>query len=317
MAQYINFDAVPPAMKAARRWCVWKKEERDGKTTKAPYSARVKGFKASSTNPATWATYEEATAALETGEYSGLGFMLGKEGDKTFVGLDIDHCRNPETGEFDDGILEIVHGFGTYAEISPSGTGVHAIGYGEKPAGSRCRKGTVEIYETGRFFTVTGDHIDGTPGTVEDIPSDALAAVCEMVTPPKVVVHARTTRAPGEMSDDQIIDMIRGNPRAGRLFRGSTTGYDSMSEATLSLLNDIAFYTKDAAQIDRIFRRSGLMRPKWNDPRDRGTWGSLQIEKALADTRGHYDPLYQMRDRIEHGKQIAENLVGGDAPCQN
>lgn len=283
-------------MKAAGRWCLWKKEERDGKTTKAPYSARVKGFKASSTNPATWATYEEATAALETGEYSGLGFMLGKEGDKTFVGLDIDHCRNPETGEFDDGVIEIVHSFGTYAEISPSGTGIHAIGYGEKPAGSRCRKGPVEIYESGRFFTVTGDHIDGTPGTVEDIPLDALAAVCEMVTasPPQAegVAPKPRGRSQSRLTDDEVISLLCTDRSREALFNGDKSAYDNDdSRADLAICDHLAYWTNgDAFQMDRIFRRSGLMRPKWTEKRGKQTYGEMTIAEAIRSTPNGYEP---------------------------
>ncbi len=107
--------------------------------------------KASSTDLMTWRTFEEAVRALETGEYDGVGFVFSS-GDP-FVGIDLDKCRDPETGELEDWAAKIVKDLGGYAEASFSGTGIHIFVKGKTP---NRRRGRIEVYSSERFFTVTG-----------------------------------------------------------------------------------------------------------------------------------------------------------------
>jgi putative DNA primase/helicase len=82
------------------------------------------------------------------------------------VGVDLDDCRNPTTGELSSWAQDIVDRLDSYDEVSPSGRGVHVIVEGELPPG-RNRRGDVEMYDEARFFTVTTDHIEGTPTSLE------------------------------------------------------------------------------------------------------------------------------------------------------
>jgi putative DNA primase/helicase len=141
---------IPEELRQRSQWLVWKREDRDGKLTKVPYIAGGVG-KASSTDSLTWRSFEEAVQALETGRYSGVGFVFSS-GDP-FAGIDLDKCRNPETGEIEEWAEKIVAAFGGYAEASPSGTGVHIIVRGKAP---NKKRGRVEAYSSERFFTVTG-----------------------------------------------------------------------------------------------------------------------------------------------------------------
>jgi putative DNA primase/helicase len=141
---------IPEELRQRSQWLVWKLEDRDGKLTKVPYIAGGVG-KASSTDSLTWRSFEEAVQALETGRYSGVGFVFSS-GDP-FAGIDLDKCRNPETGEIEEWAEKIVAAFGGYAEASPSGTGVHIIVRGKAP---NKKRGRVEAYSSERFFTVTG-----------------------------------------------------------------------------------------------------------------------------------------------------------------
>src|SRR5215213_10449860 len=91
---------VPEAMRRRPQWVVWRLEERGGdKPTKIPYIAGGVG-RASSTDLMTWRTFEEAVKALETGRYDGIGFVFCS-GDE-FAGIDLDDCRDPETGELEE-----------------------------------------------------------------------------------------------------------------------------------------------------------------------------------------------------------------------
>ena len=146
----VNLDCLPEELRQRRQWVVWKLEERDGKPTKVPYIAGGSG-KASSTDSLTWRSFEEAVQALETGRYSGIGFVFSS-GDP-FAGVDLDDCRDPETGELEEWAAKIVEAFGSYAEVSQSGTGVHIIVKGKAP---NKKRGKVEAYSSERYFTMTG-----------------------------------------------------------------------------------------------------------------------------------------------------------------
>src|SRR5215211_920403 len=144
---------IPEELRQRPQWVVWKLEKRDGKPTKIPYIAGGVG-KASSTDSLTWRPFEEAVQALEGGRYDGIGFMFSS-GDP-FAGVDLDKCRNPETGELEEWAEKIVAAFGGYAEASPSGTGVHIIVRGKAP---NKKRGRIEAYSSERFFTVTGGRL--------------------------------------------------------------------------------------------------------------------------------------------------------------
>ncbi len=143
-------DNLPAEIRGRIQFVVYKLEERDGKPTKIPYIAGGVG-KASSTDSETWRTFDEAVQALRTGRYDGIGFVFSS-GDP-FAGVDLDNCRNPETGELEDWAAEIVRNLDGYAEVSPSGTGVHIIVRGKAP---NRRRGRVEAYSSERYFTMTG-----------------------------------------------------------------------------------------------------------------------------------------------------------------
>lgn len=143
-------DNVPEELRRRPQWVVWKYEERGGEVTKVPCIAGDVG-RAKSTDCLTWRTFDEAAQALRTGRYDGIGFVFSS-GDP-FAGVDLDKCRNPETGEIEQWATEIVASLSGYAEASPSGTGVHIIVRGKAP---NKKRGRVEAYSERRFFTMTG-----------------------------------------------------------------------------------------------------------------------------------------------------------------
>jgi putative DNA primase/helicase len=147
---------IPEELKARRQWVCWRLEERDEKLTKVPYVAGT-ARRASSTDPMTWRTFAEALAAYEAGEppYDGIGFVFSPE--DPFVGIDIDGCRDPESGEITGAqAQEIISSVGEgYIEVSPSGKGIHIILEGVVRGGGM-RRGKVEMYARDRYFTVSG-----------------------------------------------------------------------------------------------------------------------------------------------------------------
>jgi putative DNA primase/helicase len=146
---------IPEELTERPQWVCWRREIRDGKPTKVPYTPG-RERRASSTDLLTWRTFEEALAAYERGEplYDGIGFVFCSA--DPFVGVDLDDCRDPESGEVAPWAQNIIDRVQEgYVEISPSGEGVHIIVEGSVREGGM-RKGKVEMYGRGRFFTITG-----------------------------------------------------------------------------------------------------------------------------------------------------------------
>jgi putative DNA primase/helicase len=143
---------IPEELRQRPQWVVWKLEKRGGKLTKVPYIARGVG-RASSTDLMTWATFEEAVTAFETGRYRGVGFVFCSA--DPYVGIDLDDCRDAETGEIKQWAQEIIESVtDRYVEASPSGEGVHIITRGVLKEGTNTKQ--VEVYGQDRFFTMTG-----------------------------------------------------------------------------------------------------------------------------------------------------------------
>lgn len=153
---YSLLDNIPDELKATPQWVVWRYEDHGKpKRDKVPYNPRTER-RAKSNDPQTWASFAEARAAFDHGGYDGVGFVFAEDGG--LVGIDLDGCRDPETGELEPWAAEIVKRMNSYTEVSPSGTGVHIFVKGALPAGGR-KKGKIEMYREGRFFTVTGRHL--------------------------------------------------------------------------------------------------------------------------------------------------------------
>ena len=282
-----RYATVPAVMREAKRWVTWQYEIRDGKKTKVPHTPG-KG-QAKSTDRETWVTFEEARRAEEF--YSGIGFVLGDG----WLGLDADHVRDLDTGEWLPGILDEIKSVQSYAELSPSRSGAHVITFGTKP-GDRCRaKGEVwEMYEHGRFFTVTGDHIDGTPLDVREPAPGSLEAIYEQIGRTKEMQQAprATVRRPTAevgLSDEEIVEKCRAASNSVKfdaLWRGDISGHGSHSEADLALIGILKFYTRDPAQLERLVRQSGLYREKW----DRTDYVTRTISKALEHVGETWSP---------------------------
>lgn len=135
-----------------RRWAAHK--------NKIPFNP-LSGVNAKSNDHRTCVTFSEANAALD--EYDGVEYLIG-EG---ICGIDLDHCIDPETGKVNVEALRIVDMLDSYAELSPSGTGIHILIRGEMPftgrQGSRDAALQIEMYSEYRFLTITGIAINDLP----------------------------------------------------------------------------------------------------------------------------------------------------------
>jgi putative DNA primase/helicase len=162
----LNLENIPQEPKLWPQWVLYKLGpiKANGKRDKSPKNPRT-GDDAKVNDPTTWGSLDEVVSAYLRGGFDGPGFVFTEL--DPFIGIDLDGCRDPQTGHLAPWALDIVQRLDSYTEASPSGTGVHILTKGKLPAGGG-KEGQVEMYEAGRFFTMTGEHIAGTPTICEE-----------------------------------------------------------------------------------------------------------------------------------------------------
>ena len=287
----MTFDKIPEELRKLDKWVCWRIEDRGGKPTKVPINP-LTGNRAMSNNPVTWGTFYDAIECLDKGTgLKGIGFMF----NGGIVGVDLDHCRNPETGAVEDFAKDIISTLDSYTEISQSGNGIHILCYGKLPEGKR-RKGNVEMYEAGRFFVMTGNTVDDAHTDIEDRTEELAAVHKKYLSETK---KAKTVINPVEtvlnLDENDIIQKAM-NAKNGSLFSqlysGSWKGiYGSQSEADMAFCNMLAFWCgRDYTMMDRIFRKSGMYRDKWDEKRGEWSYGEKTLREALSACSEVYNP---------------------------
>jgi hypothetical protein len=301
-------EGIPAYLRERPQWVVWAYTRRDNAWTKTPFDANS-GRKARVNDPRTWADFNTALAAYKGRKMAGLGYVF-MDGES---GVDLDACRDAATGEVRPWAVEIVAALDSYAEVSPSATGAKAFLVGRKPDGP-CRKkfesGEIEIYGKGRFFAVTGHHLDAAPATVNER-GEQLTALCEKVFGDKTERSkggASPRQGDGHPEDDEVLRRAAGAKNGAKflaLWGGSTAEYggdDSRADAALCSM--LAFWCRrDAAQVDRLFRRSGLMRGKWDERHGEKTYGQLTVAYAVEHCHEVYEPRAKGRRRAEQAHE--------------
>lgn len=207
----VDPSGIPLELLDRKQWVAWRIETPEGrKPTKVPYTPASQS-RAESDNPDTWGNFSLALTRYQQG-YDGVGYVFS-EADAYF-GIDLDACRNPETGELTPWAREIVDTFATYTEISPSGYGVKLTAKGTLPIADRRANKTgrskqgkklaevigkdaptfgskepeIALYDRGRFWCYTGLRHPGTPDSIEHRQSE-VDALWSKLWPPRAERH--------------------------------------------------------------------------------------------------------------------------------
>lgn len=320
-------DAIPDVLKTGTRFVAWRYERRKDrpKPAKMPYSPIMERPQdgASSTNPAHWTTFEKARAYATVAGLDGV--MRAFDHADRIVGVDLDTCRNPETGELTPEAAERIKRADTYTEVSPSRTGVKMWMYATMPAFGH-KKGDVEIYGSvagqtgpcGRFFTMTGQHVEGTPREVCYRPDFVLALHREIFgdAPDPATVAADPDRpVPAlQLGDEDVIRLAAESAHNGARFRrlwgGDTSDYaidgnDGASEADAALCELLAYYGgPDRERVERLWLRSGLGA---REKLERADYRKRTIDLALTGKSRFYGD--SIRPPVPTGGDGAETSV--------
>lgn len=306
------YEQIPQELKALPNWICWDAvpDEKRGKIKKVPINA-LTGGGAMSNNPSTWCDFDTAVKASE--KHSGIGFMFG---GCPYFGVDIDGKEEEleayQRGENGNIISEFISTLQSYAEISQSGKGIHIICRGTLPKRGR-RKGSVEMYEDGRFFVMTGNSCSEYAG-ISDC-TESIKPLHEKYIGGGREPQAKIRPAVSLSSADDIVKAAAGAKNGGKfvaLYGGDTAGYTSSSEADMALCSILAFWTGcDASKMDVIFRSSGLMREKWDRPQSGSTYGALTIQKAIAGCSQVYSPKNSYSASFKQGEVNAQTEQTG------
>ena len=300
------YEKIPEELKSLPQWVgFFRTPAKDGKTTKKPVNVRTL-YGASSTNPETWGTFEQAVNAIgktakvgeSQGKIEGIGFVFAPP----YCGIDLDHVINADTGEINRQALDIINTMESYTEISPSGTGIHIIYKGEIHKEWKCKKNSglgngsdIEMYQQGRYFTVTGNRFNDKEIESRERHAELIyKAYMQDEEKPKPAVQPSKSK-PLTMTDKDIMDKAMNSSNGmkfARLFNGDTSDYDNDdSRADMALCSMLAFWcNKDISMMDRIFRQSKLMREKWDEKHGRDTYGNITMEKAVESCMNTYSP---------------------------
>ena len=295
----VEFDAkgVPAELKELPHWVAWMvtpPKKPGAKFGKVPINPHT-GGNASSTNSKTWSSLAKSLVRATQNRLGGVGFMFS---NSPYAGIDLDHCRDPDTAVVADWALEIVRKLATYTEISPSGKGLHLIVRAKLPGKGR-RLGDIEVYDTARFFTITGVRLPDTPEGCADRQEETVNLYASLVERASASrgekMELRTEQETRhQLSDDEIIERAHSAKNGWKfkmLWSGDTSNHPSHSEADLALCGQLAFWTgRGPEQIDRLFRRSGLMREKWDEQHGGQTYGAMTIAQALSKRRTFWKP---------------------------
>lgn len=298
----VDYGSIPELMCERDQWVCWKEITRDGDKTKAPVDPETGDF-ASSADSDTWSTFKQVRETHESDSVrtSGIGFMFSEH--SMLMGVDLDDCRDPVTGEPSDEAVEIINHLDSWTEVSPSGTGYHVIVQGVVPDGGN--RGDidntqhVEMYDKKRFFTVTGDRVDETPESVETRPEEVKTIHSEFIADDEDSDTDDDGNTPDpvgvDVNNEELIQTAKNSENGDKfesLWNGNTRDYgNDHSRADLALCSKLAFWTGgDKRRIDTLFRQSGLMRDKWDEDRGSQTYGERTIDKALKNKTEFYDP---------------------------
>jgi putative DNA primase/helicase len=292
----VSLNPIPDELKGLHQWVVWQYEVNEqGKWTKVPYNPARPHIKAKAGQPTTWSTFDKACALLD--RFDGIGLELTP--NDPYTGVDLDDCRDPETGNIQPWAQDIIDRLQSYTEVSPSGEGIRIWIRGKLPTSGRRRTGDIEMYDDVRYLTITGARLNDLPAEIMDrqeeidvLHAEIFKAEIKDQGPEAGVVVDVVDHTKGWTDDELLERALAANngEKFATVWGGDISAYgDDDSSADQALCNLLAFWTRDPERIDRLFRRSKLYREKWErkDYRDRTITNALSLVKESWTTPTH------------------------------
>lgn len=318
--QFFETSAIPASLKELKQWTLWRKEMRDGKVTKLP-CVFENGRLVNRKKEHPLYSYADAVA-LARKHNCGIGIFFAPM-LSSLCGVDLDDCLD-ERGDIKPWAKKVLDAVGnTYTEISPSARGLHVLIFdADITPLKKKRKGDLEMYREGRYFTVTGKPFGETADVADK--HGILTALCNRFLMPPSNDEAAITLGTDAPKDEpskaerpmlkvdasawptelnEYFDRIRQSVQYQKFFalhQGITAGYKSPSEARLAYFAILAFYTnKNAELMRRAFDCSELAKDPGVDERKL----NLDINKAIETCKGVYTGKREGGDGRSDGRK--------------
>jgi len=308
---------IPAELQELKQWVLWKYlwkvDQSTGRAEWAKLPMQTTGHAAKSNDPSTWSTFKDALSAWETAKasFDGLGFMFTPESG--IVGVDVDNCVEWDSdgeqriSKVGARVIELLD---SYTELSPSGSGIHVIVKAQLADALKDSKTGIEVYNKGRYFTVTGSIWSDFLPVAER--SEQLARMVNGIRSQKVTAQPQQQNKAETFltADERLKKAFAANngQSISRLFYGDTSEYSGDdSAADLALCSKLAFWSEnDPAKLDAMFRQSRLYRDKWDQKHasDGRTYGQMTIEKALCGCTEFYDSQRRPQPSPEAAKTV-------------
>ncbi|SRR5258708_8679611 len=269
---------------ALPQWVVWRAELEDGKNKKVPYNPNHHLVRASVKIPKSWGTLDQALQALASGNYSGVGFMI----TPPLVMIDLDNSYDRKTQTITNPQAEeIMKAVPTYFEASPN-KGLHGLVYVGRPI-RNVHTENIEIYGYDRFTTITTDHIEGTPATIE-LRTGEVEALVRRFAPQIAERDYQNTRGVvgGGGALTELPPEAANDPLLQQLLQGDISPYgNDQSRADFVLIMKLLHWTGDNISLTRdLFLASPLgQRAKTERPTGETTYVDMTIYNVLRKRR--------------------------------
>lgn len=154
---------VPQELREYDQWICWEEVIDGDRKRKIPRMPDGSNNEARTNDSTTWGSFEEAVEASPQEYGLQVGFVLTE--DDPLLAIDFDDVCDPETGETEEWVLDALREFDSYAEVSPSATGIHIWLKDIREPDWWVDSDSIEVYDSGQYITVTGDHLSVTPTT--------------------------------------------------------------------------------------------------------------------------------------------------------
>jgi putative DNA primase/helicase len=312
-----DYSKLPAELRRSTRWLVWRLQDSNGRLRcKVPFDAKNHSRMASSTDPDTWSDFDTAVNhpiapdqqyATEVNN-SGIGLVIAEP----YIAVDIDKVRDTVTGVVDEWALELLRGLNSYTEYSPSGRGFHIWLRGRPLEGKDgVRTDDLEVYCKKRYFTVTGEHVEGTPLEVRNLDTSEVSKLFTVVETRRAHEKKSATKTQKTTEGSTVNNKKYQLLKEGKI---EEAGFEDVSAAVQSFLTYSAYYNLlETPKIDADFRASALHRD-WRPLGRTSDWcekwarlGPSEIAKAIETAKGWIE-----RDRTKAKKKLQPvGAIGG------
>jgi len=310
-----QFDAIPAALRILPHWLLWKYEPgKNGKPTKVPKT--IYGDNASSTVKATWSHFDKVRQVFESGGYDGIGFVFTRESG--FSGVDLDHCRDPGTGQIDEWAVAIIARLNSYTEISPSGAGVHIIMRGLLPAGvDGCKKelsgpgyrpeAGIEMYSSKRYLTFTGERLQSTPEEPENRPEEIIEVYTKFFGPIEPRPEVSPQPKPVVVGDvpAKLQTIFEADPKLKADFM-TPAEVGERSTREFDLCARLYKHGLNEAEIEAAMNLSP--QEKWKE-RNNDNYRPATVERAVAAAKAGGVNLKDLPDRLKENPRAIKEAI--------